>query len=676
MHRLIEPGWFKAAADFVASRLHRRGIRLTIGGEPSYVPTDPRGPEWNYAALGPTKLIYARALADTLIERALPGAIAFFSPGKLYPGEPNPRWAVHLISNQDGTPICGKPGNARPSSKRASLRRLRRDLLTRLKIRGRWQPATDPANANAEIWVLPLDHTGKRWCTERWPAPHGRLVLLDAEGPAGLRLPLFSLPAGKLKRALVLESNADGLHLFFPPLLQAPFVRLVALVGRALKSAGITRCFYQGYIPADDDRSWSILSLTADPGVLEVNLPPCAHLGQYAQWLEQLESCAARVGLRSFKESVPREIGGTGGGNHLLFGGPSLEENAFFRNPQWITSILRYWHHHPALSYLFTGAYVGAASQAPRADESVGELDDLEVAYQFLESLEPGQDHRAVISDTLRHLHIDRSGNTHRSEISFDKFWNGLWPGGSRGLIEFRAIETLPHASWMSAVALLWSALLAFLFDKPCLRPLRAFGDRLHDFYFRPAQLWADLVIVLRDLRSNGFLLDEKLFRQIWEFRFPEMLAFSRSGARLTVRKALEAWPLLCESPLEGGNTSRFVDTSMERIELTANRKFAGHHRVFIQGRELTLHNHPGTGLAAAVRYRRTALQPSLHPGLSPNMPLHLTITDRQRRSPEQFILHPDQRRFEPTRDCCVALRGPPCRPLRPGLLTCDLRLT
>jgi uncharacterized protein (DUF2126 family) len=193
--------------------------------------------------------------------------------------------------------------------------------------------------------------------------------------------------------------------------------------------------------------------------------------------------------------------------------------------------------------------------------------------------------------------------------------------------------------------------------------------------YFRPTQLWADLAVVLRDLRSTGISLDEKLFRQIWEFRFPEMLAFSRRGARLTVRKALEAWPLLCESPLEGGNTSRFVDTSMERIELTANPTFADHHRIFIQGRELTLHNHPGTELAAAVRYRRTALQPSLHPGLLPNMPLHLTITDRARRSPEQFILQADQRRFEPTGDCSGALRGPPCRPLRPGLSTCDLRL-
>ena len=113
----------------------------------------------------------------------------------------------------------------------------------------------------------------------------------------------------------------------------------------------------------------------------------------------------------------------------------------------------------------------------------------------------------------------------------------------------------------------------------------------------------------------------------------------------------------------------------MERIELTANSTFANHHRICIQGRELTLHNHPGTGLAAAVRYRRTALQPSLHPGLLPNMPLHLTITDRKLRSPQEFILQPDQRRFEPTRACSGPLRDPPCRPLRPGLLTCDLRI-
>ena len=117
----------------------------------------------------------------------------------------------------------------------------------------------------------------------------------------------------------------------------------------------------------------------------------------------------------------------------------------------------------------------------------------------------------------------------------------------------------------------------------------------------------------------------------------------------------------------------------MERIEFTANQRFTERHRIFVQGRELQLRNHVGAELAAAVRYRRTALQPSLHPGISPTMPLRVTITDRARRVSEQFVLEPDQRRFEPTNDLVEPSRHTQCRPLRPlrpELLTCDLRLS
>src|SRR4026209_1731824 len=120
MRRLTGPDWVSAAADALAKRLRPRRIKLTVGGEPSYVPADPEGPEWNYAALGPTKLKYARTLANALIERTVPGAVASFSPGKLDPGERNPRWAIHLIWNRDGTPLSGKPSSVRQRSGRAS----------------------------------------------------------------------------------------------------------------------------------------------------------------------------------------------------------------------------------------------------------------------------------------------------------------------------------------------------------------------------------------------------------------------------------------------------------------------------------------------------------------------------------------------------------------------------
>ncbi len=117
---------------------------------------------------------------------------------------------------------------------------------------------------------------------------------------------------------------------------------------------------FEGYIPEDAGRLWSKLSLTPDPGVLEINLPPCASVQEYAWWMRDLHDCAEQAGSALLQS--PRRNGelGTGGGNHLLFGGPSLDENAFFRHPRWVTAILRYWQQHPSLSYLFTGCYVGS----------------------------------------------------------------------------------------------------------------------------------------------------------------------------------------------------------------------------------------------------------------------------------------------------------------------------
>src|SRR5262249_28778798 len=152
---------------------------------------------------------------------------------------------------------------------------------------------------------------------------------------------------------------------------------------------------FEGYVPIDLDPKWGRLGLTADPGVLEVNLPPCATWREYDRWLAELEAAAAKVGLRSWKPDKFRGAhAGTGGGNHLLFGGPTLDRNPFFSRPAWVASTLRCFQAHPCLAYLFTGCYVGPSSQAPRPDESGRGIYDLELAYSLLATQEPG-DHRA-----------------------------------------------------------------------------------------------------------------------------------------------------------------------------------------------------------------------------------------------------------------------------------------
>ena len=531
-----------AAAKAVEERLEQHDVKLTLGGEPTYVPIEPQGSEWSITALGPTKLRYGYALAEALTTQCLPGALSVFSPGKHYPGEANPRWTINLVWRENGAPIFEAPPPIQSAVTGAALRGFCENLLRLLRLEGPWLKAVDPLDAKRQAAVLPLDHDGKRFAVANWQLKR-KIELLKAEGAAGLRLPLNSLPPDVSRRALTAEIEDGRLSVFLPPLLQAPWLKLLTAIGKAAAQANCGVPVLGGYVPPDESRIWSRLGITADPGVLEINLPPCPAWEDYAGWLARLETAAAKAGLRSCKQVMADEQAGTGGGNHLLFGGPTLDENPLFTHPRWLVAMLRYWQRHPSLAYFFTGIYVGSASQAPRPDESASDLYDLEMAYQFLEELPPG-DHRHLIGETLRHLHTDATGNTHRSETSFDKFWNQAFDGGCRGLVEFRAVESFPHAEWMSAIALLWRAIAAMLLDGTRPPALLDHGARLHDSYFLPSVLWGDLRGILRELRKAGFDLPEKLFAEIFDWRFPLMLEFRQGAARLTIRKALEPWPL------------------------------------------------------------------------------------------------------------------------------------
>ncbi len=665
---------FGNVAAKIEASLAKSKVALTLGGEPTYVPIKPDGQEWNITALGPTKLRYAYAFADALIAQSLPAAVTFFSPGKYYPGEGNPRWALNLVWNRNGRPLVPSLAKPQPvkAASAADIETFKSVLLDSLKLSAAWLRAADPLIARRAAWVLPLDHDGKAFRSANWSLEK-RMELVRTEGPAGLRLPLNLLPDKVSKRALTIEMREGQFHVFLPPLFQKPFLALLDKIVVALQKAGIGPVVFSGYVPEDEASRWIKLGIAADPGVIEVNLPPCFTWAEYDVWLHRLEKACEPAGLRSFKESHDGETLGTGGGNHLLFGGPALDANPLFTHPRWVTSILRYWQHHPSLSYLFSGQYVGASSQAPRPDESSSALYDLEMAYRFLETLPPG-DHRCLISETIRHLHTDGSGNTHRSEASFDKFWNTSFDGGCRGLVEFRAVETLPHANWMSAVALLWRALAAWLLARPFAKPLIDHGEKLHDFYFLPTCLWSDFECVLRDLRKGGFDLPVETYRAIADWRFPKMLELVDGSTTLTIRKALEDWPLLCETPLEGGTTSRFVDTSIDRLEFTASMAFAETHEIRVQGRKLTLDPFPNHLLGAGLRYRRTALHPSLHPGVQPQMPLMLSIKGKS--GTRLYLLDSGRRIFEPARGSkAPPNHRQPCKTLHAGLLTRDLRL-
>jgi len=685
------PAWMEGVAEAVEQRLEAAGIRLTLGGEPTYVPLEPLGAEWSVAADGPTKLPMARAMASELQRSAWPGSTLLYCPGKRYEGEVNPRWALRLFTGLDGQPTVRWPAADRldpgealsPEDGSAWLERLAGRLgvcLEPLELR-------DPLDPARRAWAVPLSAADSdpsdaeapiQWLPAAWPLDETLRQLSGAPGPAGLRLPLEHFSEGVPRQVLTLETDGEGWELFLPPLIRRPLTALLQAVADSLEGLAPPRL--SGMLPVDWEGHWQMLGLTADPGVLEINLPICHGWADYDRWLRILERAGERVGLRSWKEAPDGRQEGTGGGNHLLWGGPSLEEHPFFRRPGWLAGILRYWQHHPSLAYLFSGACVGPASQAPRADEAAGDSFDLELAYRALEQADdgegpaqPGSDQRSVIGETLRHLHADRSGNNHRSEISFDKFWNPGAPAGCLGLVEFRALESLPNVEWSSAVALLWSALAAHLLE-PRHRPtdLREWDGELHDRQLLPSALWADLEAVLAELATDGLALDPTPFRQIWEWRFPPLLRWQDGDALLEVRPALEPWPLICDFPREGGFTSRFVDGSLRRFEIVANAAFQQQWRLGLSGRPLDL---PADGSPLAVRYRLQRLYPCLHPAIAPHLPLVLSLHgDGAGRS---FQLNPEGTAFvAETAAAAAQLEGQPWRGRRrSGDATIDLRL-
>ena len=394
--------------------------------------------------MGPAKLGYAWKVAENLLQNRMAGSAVFFCPGKSYPGEVNPRWVVRIIANRDGMPLFRLPKHTEPL-KQDAVRQLAEGIRGRLALPARWVQFLDPTNAGAEILAMPIDYDDDRLEFIALVAPQG--CPCPSRKPKVLPVCvfrstscLFSVP----RRALSIERNGDLIAIFIPPLLQKPFLKLLSAIEDSASRNAIGQVALQGYTPADEAGSWTSLGLAADPGVLEVNLPACSSWHEYATGLKRSHRAAKRRVLRSWKEASWEHPKGTGGGNHLLWVDRNWRPTRFSHNPPGSrrfsvsgNTIL----HSPICLPVPTWAH----PRKPRVRrKSARDLYDIEMAYRFLESLPPG-DHRELINETLRHLQTDVTGNSHRSELSFDKFWNTAWPSGALGLIEFRAIESLPR---------------------------------------------------------------------------------------------------------------------------------------------------------------------------------------------------------------------------------------
>lgn len=730
----------------VDQRLKQGDVRLTMGGEPTFVSIDDmEGDEWNTAALGPTKRQRADVLIRRLRERFGRGGLLHYGQGKWYPGEPLPRWAFTCYWRQDGQPLwnderllADEKTTYHFTAEHAEA--FAAALARRLEVNSKWvaplyedvgyyllkeqRLPIDLKTVAADLkdeqerarlarvleqglgtpvgYVLPLRRqwwqAQARWISGPWPVRSEHMFLIPGDSPIGFRLPLDSLPVAttqspaaqfyeadplvkkpalasparrtrqpkvtsdsfsgtggggagqslheqpaptkkgrerdpqapvdsyQVRTALCVEPRKGRLYLFLPPLETADdFIDLIAAIEDVAGELNMPVAL-EGYLPPYDPRLQQI-KVTPDPGVIEVNVHPAADWQSLVEIVTSVYDDARISRLGTEKFMLDGRHSGTGGGNHLVLGGITPADSPFLRRPDLLRSMIGFWNNHPAMSYLFSGTFIGPTSQAPRVDEGRRDaIYELQIAFDQVPV--QGWCPPWLVDRIFRHLLVDGTGNTHRAEFCIDKLYSPDSATGRLGLVELRAFEMPPHARMSLTQQLLVRALVCRFWEQPYLEPLVEWKTSLHDRFFLPHFIAHDFYSVLEDLARHGFRFDRAWFDSHFEFRCPRIGEFTLDNTHVELRTALEPWYVLGEEG-SGSGTVRYVDSSVERLQVKVQGVIPGRHVITCNGRRVPLHPTGTEGeYVAGVRYRAWQPPSCLHPTIGVHTPLVFDLLD------------------------------------------------
>lgn len=707
--------------DQVDEFLNENDVRLTMGGEPTFVSIDDmESDQWNTGALGADKLRLSKTLLLKLRDHFAPNGLLHYGQGKWYPGEEVPRWALGIFWRKDNEPLwhqpellaridedCGHTAETaqafvtllakalalpqefiQPAYEDALYYLLQEEKLPadfELNLanakndldRKRLARLLDRGMSEVSGYALPLEWNSdiNHWQSCAWTFRRERLTLIPGDSPMGLRLPLGELsvesedeplterdpfepreqlhqygeiqaqyaqrisPQSKpdktaqsaladhfIRTSLCVETRDGKVHIFLPPMTHLEdYVELIGAI-EAVAAELETPVIIEGYEPPKDARLQKLL-ITPDPGVIEVNVHPVDNWREQIANTTELYSAARESRLASEKFMVDGRHTGTGGGNHITLGGTTPADSPILRRPDLLRSFVTYWQHHPSLSYLFSSAFVGPTSQAPRVDEGRDEvLYELEIAF---DQMPDGMTDKPWLVDRImRNLLIDITGNTHRAEFCIDKLYSPGTASGRLGILEFRGFEMPPHSRMALLQALLIRALVARFWQEPYKKPLVRWGTQLHDKFMLPHFVWQDVKEVVRDLQAHGFQFELDWLLPFQEFRFPHYGRVLIEGIELELCWAIEPWHVLGEE-IGSFGTARYVDSSVERLQVRVSGMTEGRYVLVCNDRRVPL---VATGKqgehVAGVRYRAWAPPSALHPTLGVNTPLHFDLVD------------------------------------------------